>query len=132
MDPSCPILDLRGGITPIYAILKDLSRQPVDLEVTLIYCVHSESDILHRRDLETWFDERSGWQLHISCTSQPDWEGEKGRISPEMVDRLSGGDYGATFFLCGPRMLVKDTSSHLRNRGVPRSRIKQEQFVSLP
>ncbi|MBT3275297.1 MAG: hypothetical protein HN368_19235 [Spirochaetales bacterium] len=120
------------GITPIYALLKDLAQKPDSPEVILIYCVHSESDILFRDELTRWFSERPAWSLHIACTSQPDWPGEQGRINDVMVDKICGPLYPGSYFLCGPAMMVKSIGRYLRIKGVSRRQIKREKFVFLP
>ena len=120
------------GITPIYAILKDLKEHDPLPGVTLIYCNHHESDILFKQDLENWFHVRSNWNLNFVCTSQPDWPGTKGRITPSMVNELCGGDLSGTFFLCGPFALIDSIRKYLRSEDVPKRKIKREQFVFLP
>ena len=120
------------GITPIYGALKELARRDPCPEVLLIYSAHHESDFLFRAELEQWFGERATWKLHLVCTSQPDWQGERGRITPDMVRRLCDGNLDGAFFLCGPLAMVDSVVRYLRAQGVSLSRIKREQFVFLP
>ena len=120
------------GITPIYSIIKELSRRNDSPPVTLIYSVHHETDILYREEIDGWFEKFSNWKLHYICTSQPDWPGEKGRLTPDRILSLCGDSKNGSFFLCGPLGLVKAIERHLRSQGVPRRKIKREQFVFLP
>ena len=120
------------GIPPIYAILKDLKEHDPLPSVILIYCAHHESDILFRQDLENWFNVRDNWQLNLVCTSQPDWSGLKGRLTPQTVVDVCKGDLNGTFFLCGPYQMVNSTRTFLIAQNVPKSKIKREQFVFLP
>ena len=120
------------GITPVYGILKELDKSDPIPDVVLVYGVHHESDILFRNDLERWFEKHSNWALHITCTSQPDWPGETGRINADMIERLIESDYNGSFFLCGPSMMIKNVTGFLRSVGVPRRKIRREQFVFLP
>ncbi len=120
------------GITPVHGILKSLYIRQDPPEVRLIYCVHHEADILFRQDLESWFDERAQWQLTYIVSSQPDWPGEKGRLTPERIVPLCEDDLSGTFFLCGPLAMVRSLRRYLIGRGVPRRRIRSEQFVFLP
>jgi predicted ferric reductase len=64
-------------------------------------------------------------------TSQPEWRGEKGRLTPDKLEGYCGGDLEGTFFLCGPLAMIWSIRRHLRRSGVPRRRIRQEQFVFL-
>jgi predicted ferric reductase len=120
------------GITPIYAILRDLKDQKPLPEVILIYSNHHESDILFRENLESWFKDRENWQLIFVCTSQPDWPGIKGRLTPERITEICKADLNGTFFLCGPYEMVNSISKYLRSKNVPKRKIKREQFVFLP
>jgi predicted ferric reductase len=122
------------GITPIYGILKDLADRPQSqtLEVILLYSVHHESDILFRKDIEAWFSKMRHWKLIFNVTSQPDWKGEKGRLTPQRVKSLLENDLSGTFFLCGPLALIRSIRKFLISEGVSRKKIRYEQFVFLP
>lgn len=120
------------GVTPIRGIIQSLvSRDPAP-EVVLIQCAHHETDLLFRDEFEQIFSARPNWRLHLVCTSQPDWEGERGRLTPEVVHRLCAEDLDATFFLCGPYPMVKSIAGYLRSKGVRKRKIRREQFVFLP
>ncbi len=120
------------GITPIYSICKELHNNPQPPEVILFYSVHHEGEILFRDNFDTWFSKTPGWQLHYVVTSQPDWKGEKGRLTPERINAILEGDLSGTFFLCGPLGLIRSIRSYMIGMGVPRKNIRQEQFVFLP
>ena len=120
------------GVTPIYGILKELKERQDPPEVVMMYCVHHETDILFRGDLDNWFSDNPKWQINYICTSQPDWKGIKGRLTPEVFTSLCGNNLRGTYFLCGPAGMVGSIVEHLRSQGVPKRRIKREQFVFLP
>ncbi len=120
------------GISPIYGILRDL-RQNVDApEVYLIYCNHHESDILFREDLDSWFEKRKNWHITYILSSQPDWPGAKGRLAPEQISSFCNNDLSGTIFLCGPLAMVRSIRRYLIAQGIPRKKIRREQFVFLP
>lgn len=120
------------GITPIISILKELKQDGLHREVTLLYCVRHENDIIFREELESWFSLSEKWQIHLVCSGQKDFSGIKGRLTPELLYELCDGQLDATFFLCGPAGLVGAIQSALRREGVPKRRIIREQFVFLP
>jgi predicted ferric reductase len=120
------------GVTPIYSICRELHNHPDPPEVILLYSVHHEGEILFRDDFDSWFSNTPGWQLHYVVTSQPDWKGEKGRLTPERVKEILKGDFSGTFFLCGPLSLIRSIRLYMIQMGVPRKNIRQEQFVFLP
>jgi predicted ferric reductase len=122
------------GITPIYGILKDIAGRPQSqsVEIILLYSVHHESDILFRKDIERWFSKMPDWKLIFNVTSQPDWKGEKGRLTPQRVKSLLENDLSGTYFLCGPLPLIRSIRKFLISEGVSRKKIRHEQFVFLP
>jgi len=66
-------------------------------------------------------------------TAQPEWRGERGRVTAERLAAWCGDDLcRAIFYLCGPVGLLWAVRRGLRSRGVPRRRIRSEQFVFLP
>jgi ferredoxin-NADP reductase len=120
------------GITPIYGVLRDLHNWEDPPEVSLLYSCHTESDILYREHLEKWFAERENWDLTFIMTSQPDWSGVTGRLTPDRIAELCDNDYSGTFMLCGPLGMIRSLRRFLISEGVPRRRIRRELFVFLP
>lgn len=120
------------GITPIYSICKELQFRSKPPEVILLYSVHHESDILFKMDFDSWFSRIPGWELHYVVTSQPDWKGDRGRLTPGKVKSLLTDNLSGTFFLCGPLGLIRSIRKYLLQQGIPRKKIRQEQFVFLP
>jgi len=120
------------GITPIYAMCKRLKTLKNPPEVNLFYSVHHESEILFREDLDSWFESIPNWKLFYIVTSQPDWKGVTGRLTPDKVESLLQEDLSGTFFLCGPLALIRATRKFLIAKGIPKRKIREEQFVFLP
>ena len=120
------------GITPIYAMCKRLRSRENPPDVNLIYTVHHESEILFRKELDSWFDEIPNWELFYVVTSQPGWKGLTGRLTPGKVEFLLQENLSGTFFLCGPLALLRSTRKFLIGRSIPRRKIREEQFVFLP
>jgi len=120
------------GITPVYSILKSFQKEEHPPAVHLVYSVHHESKILFRENLTDWFSWTPGWQITIVVTSQPDWEGIKGRLTPEKAFELCSRDRESTYFLCGPSGMIHGIRNYLEKKGVPGSRIVSEYFIFLP
>lgn len=120
------------GMTPLYAICRDLHQREEPPQVVLLYTVHNENEILFRKDLDEWFTSTTGWKHEYIMTAQSDWEGEQGRLTPEKVSKLLQGDLSGTFFLCGPLGLIRSVRSFLLDQDVPVKKIRKEEFVFLP
>jgi 3-phenylpropionate/trans-cinnamate dioxygenase ferredoxin reductase subunit len=120
------------GITPIYAMCKRWQDRENPPDLVLIYSAHHESEILFRKDFDSWFERIPNWQLFYVVTSQPDWEGLTGRLTPQRIEALLEGDLSGTYFLCGPLALIQSVRKYLISRGVRRKRVRREEFVFLP
>jgi ferredoxin-NADP reductase len=120
------------GITPIYCNCRYLQNQVNPPKVVLIYCVHHETDILFKEDLDAWFKQTPDWTLNYVVSSQPDWKGIRGRLTPQMLKTLLENDLSGTFFLCGPLGMIRMIRTFLLQHKVPQKKIRQEQFVFLP
>jgi predicted ferric reductase len=120
------------GVTPIYSILKDLKDKKPPPDIRLLYTVHHESEILFREELDKWFSEIPNWDITYIVTSQPDWPGVSGRLTPKKAQSLCENNLSGTFFLCGPAAMTKSIEKFLRENGVPKRCIVTEHFVFLP
>ena len=98
----------------------------------LLYTVHHESEILFRKELDSWFVSIPNWKHFYIVTSQPGWEGLTGRLTPGKVEFLLRENLSSTFFLCGPLALIRSIRKFLIGRGMPRRKIREKQFVFLP
>ena len=120
------------GITPIYSILKDLKDKNNPPEIRLLYTVHHESEILFREEFDKWFSEIDNWNCTYVVTSQPDWSGVSGRLTPKKTLHLCDNKLDGIYFLCGPSPMTKSIGKFLRDNGVSKNRIVMEYFVFLP
>jgi predicted ferric reductase len=111
------------GITPLRAMLDDLTR--VAGEVTLLYRVARQHDILFGEELRRFYD--AGVDIRILVDDQigDDRTDSLGipalrRLMPDLASR--------DVFLCGPPAFIDALTSRIRRIGVPRSRIHHERF----
>jgi glycine betaine catabolism B len=65
--------------------------------------------------------------LTVTGDVQDTWRGERGRIGlPQLAQALPAGD--PLCFVCGPPALVEDVPPLLRQLGVPKTRIRTEEW----
>jgi ferredoxin-NADP reductase len=120
-------------MAPLHGILEELAGRPHPPRITLVYSVHHESELLFRTEIDEWFNRIEGWRKVYVVTAQPEWQGERGRVTAERLAQWCGEDLDrAIFYLCGPVGMLWAVRRGLRGRGVPRRRIRSEQFVFLP
>lgn len=120
------------GITPIFSIISTISDTHKEKDITLLYSVHNEQDILFRSELDSTFSKNSMWTLKYIMSSQKDWSGEKGRLTPDRLKGLCNNKLSGTYFLCGPLGMIIGLKKYLIKQGISKDRVRSEQFVFIP
>jgi predicted ferric reductase len=110
------------GITPLRALFETLPARRGEL--TLLYRVSREEDVLFRRELGAIAQAR-GARLHLLVGSRAQ-VGDP--IEPATLARLVPGLARHDVFVCGPDALTERAVAALRAAGVPRRRIHHESF----
>lgn len=119
------------GITPLMSMLRHLRDMRSERSVTLLYANNSESDIVFRDELADL--ESSGviplQVVHVLSKPSDTWQGERGRLDKDKINRLSGPELTSrSFYICAPTDLLNVTIRTLRSSGVPAARIHFERF----
>jgi predicted ferric reductase len=110
------------GITPIRALLEELRG-----DIVLIWRVISEEDLIFRREIETLAAER-GFAVHIVLGDHR-VAGNERLLSAEHLRELVPDIAGRDVYVCGPAVLAGILERHVRQAGVPKSRIHFERFA---
>lgn len=125
-----------SGITPIFSILKSVLDEEPNSQVTLIYGNRTVSSVLfleQLEDLKNKYQERLKL-IHILSREPQDSEIFNGRITAEKCEELfSGPLMDAKYdeaFLCGPEQMIMSVKDFLDGRGMSKSNIHFELFVT--
>jgi ferredoxin-NADP reductase/DMSO/TMAO reductase YedYZ heme-binding membrane subunit len=120
------------GITPLMAKIRYLTDIGWTGDMYLVYSVKTERDIIFRNELDYL---RSRFpNLHVAVTltraegSSGGWE--RGRISPELLNRVVPQIATRRVHICGPTEMTERTRQILQGLGVPTESIKSESFTS--
>jgi predicted ferric reductase len=118
------------GITPVMSMLKTFRDRKDRRTMLLLYGNRDWDEVLFREELEALQDELDLTIVHVLSDPHDDWEGERGRVTPELIDRYSPHVEGSLmeFYVCGPEPLMDAAEQHLRKRGVPPKDIFSERF----
>ena len=111
------------GITPLRALFESLPGAPGDL--TLIYRVASQREVVFRRELEQ-IAERRGARLWFVAGSRADLGGDPLNAG-ELLRRVPGLARHDVY-VCGPPGMTESVIRALRDAGVRRGRIHHESF----
>jgi predicted ferric reductase len=122
------------GITPIMSMIRHMRDTSSAAQVLLIYANRNRGSIAFRDELAeiSRGEEPHLKEIHILSDPDNEWEGEKGRIDAEKLNKYCDGRFaGRAFYLCGPTALVGPVTNILLKAGVPSKRIHTEIFSFL-
>jgi len=127
-----PVLLIAGGsgVVPFRAMLRHHVASRSDAAVRLLYSARSLDEVLYRKELESLMPGQ-GIAVRTALTrSWPeDWEGHRGRISPEMLREVAWPpDEHPLIYICGPTGFVEAIAAQLVEAGHDPGRIRTERF----
>jgi predicted ferric reductase len=118
------------GITPLLSILRTMAARGDRRPVWLFYANRNWEEVAYREDLQA-LRGRLDLKLLDVLEDPPDgWEGERGRITRELLERHLPPERRARlhYFLCGPTPMTGAAEAALRELGVPAGQIQTEIF----
>jgi ferredoxin-NADP reductase len=118
------------GITPLKSIIKYCTDKQLKTKITLLYGCRTENDIAFRKEFEQIQAENSNFKVVFTLNEgNPNWKGNVGFITAEMVKKEIP-DYDETiFFTCGPPPMVKVMEKLVESLGLPKTQLKREYFA---
>jgi predicted ferric reductase len=117
------------GITPFMSMLRYMKDRKMRHRVLLLWANRTEEDILFKEELEAMGRENPSVKIVYVLSRQDSWQGEKGHVDREKLQKVVR-DFGtAMFFICGPPAMMRSVESALRDLGVPPRRIRMERFA---
>jgi predicted ferric reductase len=121
-----------GGIggTPALSMLRTACDLGDRRPFVLIYGNVRHEEIAFRDELETLTNELELKVVHVLSEPEPEWTGESGNITKEILDRHLAplADRDVQYFVCGPPPMMDQVEHALLARGVPRWRLLSERF----
>jgi len=119
------------GITPLMSMLRYMRDRREECSVLLLYGNNKRDEIVFGDELAAI--EAGGRPrlrvVHVLNKEQRDWQGERGFIDGEKIDRLCGLELtGKTFYVCGPPPMLRIVIAALKERDVADQSIRTEIF----
>lgn len=130
-DATRPAAFLAGGIgvTPFRSLIRDASRHAPTRGLVLFYSNRSPEDAAFLPELEQAARDNPRFKLVATMTDAPDWQGEHGFITREMIERHVGEIAAPVFYLAGPPAMVAAMQAMLKEAGVGTQNIRAEEFA---
>ena len=114
------------GITPMRALLEALPARPGDL--TLLYRVRQETDIVFRTELEALARIRGAEVQYLPGRRQPPPSGID-PLGPAGLQALVPDVRDRDVYVCGPIAMMEHVESSLRRLGLPSRQLHVERFA---
>lgn len=126
-----PAVFLAGGIgiTPFMSMIRYATENNLEHKIFLFYSNRRPVDAPFMDELLRHEDENPNFKLVATMTETPEWTGEKGYITLEMIKRHLPDAMNAIFYLAGPPRMVESMKKVLENSGVSDDYIKREDFT---
>ena len=130
-DEADSVVLIAGGIglTPLMSIVRSANELATRTHLTLVYSASTPDELLFRGELESIAADNPRVRPVFTVTqAMPDsWIGHAGRIDAALL-KTESVDLDALFFVCGPPAMIRAMIAMLRGLGVPRARIRYEQW----
>lgn len=131
--PGEPLGMIAGGIgiTPLLSMLRTLRETDPERQVTFLWGVNQPEELFCQDELDAMAAEMPNFTWHPVVAFDETWPGEKGFVDREKLDRLllKGDTAALAIYLCGPKVMMRLVTGHLRDLGVPAVRIRSEKFA---
>jgi ferredoxin-NADP reductase len=120
------------GITPLMAKIRYLTDIGWTGQIYLVFSVKTERDIIFRDELDYLRSRFSNLHVTVTLTRAEGSSGgwERGRISPELLNRVVPQISTRRVHICGPTEMTELSRQMLLDLGVPAESIKSESFTS--
>jgi ferredoxin-NADP reductase len=108
------------GITPMMSMIRTLADVGDKRPVILLYGSKDWDSITFREELEELKARLDLKVIHVLAVPPADWIGERGFISPEVLERHLPRPYAAhEYFICGPAVMMDAIERRSENWGYP-------------
>jgi ferredoxin-NADP reductase len=124
-DPSKEFVFIAGGIgiTPFYAIIKDLVYKKQPLNITLLYA-NRDKNIVYQGEFEKISKENPTFKIHYIISPE--------KISREKISEILPNFQNKIFYVSGPEPMVDSLGNELIGLEVADDQIKQDWFPGYP
>jgi glycine betaine catabolism B len=118
------------GITPLHSMIRYSTDKSLKTDIILLYSNRYIDKIPFKDDLDGMQRRNKNLSVMITITApSQNWNGLKGRISREMIEKVVTDYSERVFYTSGPSPMVDAMKAVLKEMGIPETQIKQEYFT---
>jgi ferredoxin-NADP reductase len=129
---STPAVFIIGGIgvTPVRSMIAQATHDKTGHRLTLLHAGRAPADLPFKSDFEQLARDNANFTYVMTVeTPSGDWQGERGRISAEMVKKYVPDLDKPIYYLSGPEGMVKAMRKLLVDLEVNEDNIRSEEFT---
>ncbi|MDQ2984339.1 MAG: FAD-dependent oxidoreductase [Actinomycetota bacterium] len=117
------------GITVFRCMLRYIAEKQLPYRVTLVYSNRDRESAAFLDELVALERDLSGFELVLTMTDDPSWEGETRHIDADFLrDHLDEDLELPTYLIAGPPPMVEGVAEKLQAAGVPEERLRPARF----
>ncbi|MBQ5995588.1 MAG: iron-sulfur cluster-binding domain-containing protein [Clostridia bacterium] len=114
-----------SGITPFLSMAREIAYGKMKgTKITIIYGSVNSSDIVLKNELDEVEKACKDVKVVHVLSDDKDWEGEKGFVTKEIIEKYSGED--PTYMFCGPLPMYKLIVGIMNDMGVRQKRFRHD------
>jgi ferredoxin-NADP reductase len=119
------------GVTPIYSMIAQAIHEQTDHQMTLLHASPTPDDLPLQDGFERLAKDSSAFKyVQVATDSAPDdWQGERGRINAEIVQKHVPDLDQPIYYLSGPGGMVEAMRQLLVDLEVNEDKIRTEEFA---
>lgn len=129
-QPAIAMIAGGVGIAPLLGILRQLSIDGDPRPLVLIYANRIEEQIVYRRELDKFGENKGTTIIHLLSEPPSDWTGPTGLVDADFLKRQFGSKEPSQwlFLLCGPPAMIESVEGNLIDLGALPGQILSERF----
>ena len=114
-----------SGITPFHSMAKEIAYGKMKgCKITILYGSVKANDIVLKKELDEIEKACPDVKVVHVLSDEPDWPGEKGFISREIIEKYSTPD--CTYMFCGPLAMFRFVKKAMDEMGVSGRRFRHD------
>lgn len=132
--PKIALLGGGIGITPFLSYCKNATDKKLSSKITLFYGCRTPEDIAFRKEFEELAQQNNNIKLvfTVNQPAPPDWKGQTGMITSELIKQYLPDYQENMFYTCGPPPMVDAMEKLVESLGLPKEKLKREYFSGYP
>ena len=118
-----------SGITPLLSMTREIIDANLDRDIVMLYGCRNLDVALYHEELEGYAKTHSNFKYYLVVSDEiPSWNGEKGFLNRDLIQKLVPDFRERTSYICGPQVMNDFCQNELKEMNVPIKKIRREMF----